>query len=128
MTEIRFTVPGPSVPKARPRVIQYETDEGLQSRGVTPARTEAYETIVGYAARAVCPWDASTNQPVSIVMWFYMPDRRRRDLDNAIKAILDGITGVLIEDDNQVVHLEACKSVDRDNPRTEVVVRVVEEP
>jgi len=33
------------------------------------------------------------------------PDRRRRDLDNLAKAVLDGMNGVLYDDDSQIDNL-----------------------
>ena len=119
MTETRFTVDGPSVPKARPRV--------YNGVAVTPPRTKAYEAAVGYAALAARTWDAPTDKPVSVVAWFYMPNRRRVDVDNLQKAIADGAEGILYENDNQIIHFEAVKMVDRDNPRAEVCVRELEE-
>jgi len=41
---------------------------------------------------------------------FYPPDRRRRDIDNVQKALLDALQhGGLYEDDSQVVELRARK-------------------
>lgn len=116
---IRFTVDGPPVPKGRPRV--------YNGVAVTPPRTVAYEEAVGYAALAARTWDAPTDKPVSVVAWFYMPNHRRVDVDNLVKSLLDGLSGVLYEDDGQVVRIEAVKMVDRDNPRAEVCVRELEE-
>jgi crossover junction endodeoxyribonuclease RusA len=35
----------------------------------------------------------------------YPPDRRKRDIDNLMKATLDALEGCVFEDDNQVDHL-----------------------
>lgn len=54
----------------------------------------------------------------------YVPDARRRDLDNMLKASLDGLTHArLWEDDSQIKKLtiEHC-GIDRENPRLEVEV------
>jgi crossover junction endodeoxyribonuclease RusA len=54
----------------------------------------------------------------------FMPDARRRDLDNLLKASLDALTHTgLWEDDSQIKRLtiEHC-GIDRDNPRLEVGV------
>lgn len=40
---------------------------------------------------------------VSIVV--HPPDRRRRDLDNTLKAVLDSLRGVAYEDDSQIERL-----------------------
>ena len=114
---VYFTVDGPPVPKGRPRIVKGHT--------YTPPRTKAYEAAVGYAALAARTWDAPTDKPVSVVAWFYMPNRRRVDIDNLIKALFDGMQGSLLVDDGQVVDVEAHKFLDRDNPRAEVRVREV---
>lgn len=49
-----------------------------------------------------------------LVINFYPPDRRRRDLDNMLKALLDALEhGGLYNDDNQVCRLE----IERKEPR-----------
>jgi len=55
---------------------------------------------------------------------FYVPDRRRRDVDNLEKNLLDGLTGVIFKDDAQVVHIcDKFKKYDKQNPRTVVELR-----
>lgn len=52
---------------------------------------------------------------------FFVPDRRRRDIDNMLKNVLDGLVGVVFKDDAQVVGIhETFKRLDRANPRTEL--------
>ncbi len=48
--------------------------------------------------------------PLRIEIEIYPPDRRRRDIDNVQKALLDGLQhGGLYEDDSQIVKLEIEK-------------------
>lgn len=60
----------------------------------------------------------------------YMPTRRRIDPDNTVpKAILDGFTesGFIVDDDGQ--HLKALTlktNYDKDHPRTEIYVAVLD--
>lgn len=52
----------------------------------------------------------------------YMPDARRRDIDNLAKASLDALqrAGAFV-DDSQIVDLRIRRAgIDRDNPRLEV--------
>lgn len=61
---------------------------------------------------------------LSVKVRAYMPDARRRDLDNLLKASLDGLTHARIwHDDSQIKQLaiEHC-GIDRDNPRLEIEV------
>jgi crossover junction endodeoxyribonuclease RusA len=61
--------------------------------------------------------------PVRIDMVISPPDRRRRDLDNVLKAILDGIQHAgIIEDDAQVESLSARWTVSE--PPGFVVLRI----
>lgn len=56
-----------------------------------------------------------------VEIYLHFPDRRRRDLDN-IKALLDSMTGVLWEDDSQIVDLHIRKYVSKQNPRIEIIL------
>jgi crossover junction endodeoxyribonuclease RusA len=56
---------------------------------------------------------------------FYLPDRRRRDLDNLSKAVLDACNGVVWEDDQQVTQLHITKQFDRDETGITVYVEPV---
>lgn len=47
---------------------------------------------------------------------------RRRDLDGAIKVLLDVLQGVCYSNDKQIAHLELFRAIDSANPRTEVMV------
>lgn len=63
----------------------------------------------------------------SVRIGAYVPDARRRDLDNMLKASLDALTHTgLWEDDSQIKRLtiEHC-GIDRENPRLEVTVEAM---
>lgn len=48
--------------------------------------------------------------PLRIVIHLYPPDRRRRDIDNSLKALLDALQhGGAYRDDSQIVKLEIEK-------------------
>lgn len=67
--------------------------------------------------------------PVEIDIRAWLPDNRRRDADNLLKAPLDALVASgVIEDDSQVVSLSIRKAgVDRRNPRLEVTVTYAED-
>jgi len=54
----------------------------------------------------------------------HMPDRRRRDLDNLLKAAQDALQAArVMEDDSQIVRLSIHRAgVDRERPRLEIRV------
>ena len=99
--EVRFVVPGRPTPKARPRVVR----AGGRARAYTPEATKAFEEAVGWEAKR-----AGARRPVQWpveVRVKFVVRHRRADLDNLVKAVLDGMRGVVYEDDSQVVRLEA---------------------
>jgi Holliday junction resolvase RusA-like endonuclease len=112
---IRVVVGGSPVGKQRPRL-------GKGGHVYTPARTRRYERTVKWSALGARPrsWSLSGVYRVDAEAWF--PDARRRDGDNVLKSVLDGMIGVLYEDDSQVVVAVVSKGIDRENPRTVIVV------
>lgn len=60
--------------------------------------------------------------PVSMTLRWYRASKTG-DLDGRIKATQDILTGVLYEDDKQIVELHAYRSEDKHNPRIEVEVK-----
>src|SRR5690554_4997499 len=81
---IEFIVPGKPVGKQRARVVK--------GRAYTPDETRAYESWVALCARCADVEIATGKVAIQIIA--YMPDLRRRDLDNVIKSIMDGLNGV----------------------------------
>jgi Holliday junction resolvase RusA-like endonuclease len=97
MVELRFKVEGRPVGKERPRI-------GKNGHIYTPTKTKAYERTVGWRflmAKGTTPWSLEGCFFVSVV--FRRGDNRRADVDNVLKAILDGLKGVAYNDDAQVV-------------------------
>jgi Holliday junction resolvase RusA-like endonuclease len=147
-----FVVPGKPVPKARPRFSKrtgrpytpkttrsYEAlvaskaffasrltgpshDLRLRSGRQWPEPERCGRSCLGRSRPCVCLW-CSAQFEVRLVI--YLPDRRRRDIDNINKALLDGMTGVLWRDDSQAVVKDNTPRLDRKNPRVEVEVRVI---
>lgn len=115
MSEVRFTVPGQPIAKGRPRFVG--------GHAITPERTREYEQRVAIYARNALA--LAGLEPLAgdlrIAVRFYLPSRRSApDLDNLIKAALDGCNGILYADDRQVAHLESWKGYDPADPRTEI--------
>jgi len=114
-----FQVPGTPVAKGRPRVFK----RGAHVRAVTPDKTVRYEDKVAYFAKqeGVTRFDGLVS--VIITACFEWPKTKWRkraprpsrykgngpDLDNIVKAVLDGLNGVAFGDDRQVVRIDARK-------------------
>ncbi len=138
---IFFTIDGAPVAKGRPRFARM----GRGIRTYTPARTEAYEAAVRIAARsamgATPPLAGPLHVSVEAVMpipvsWSKkkreaaadgggVPHVKRPDVDNLVKAVLDGLNGIAFMDDAQIVQLKAFKRYG-DTPRVIVVVEEFE--
>lgn len=65
-------------------------------------------------------------EPLQLVARYYRKTKQRADLDNLIKATLDGMQdGGLIVDDVWIHEITASKAVDGKNPRVEIELRTV---
>lgn len=114
-----ITIPGPPQPKERAR-------QGRGRRWYTPERTRRYEAAVReqMILHAPCGWPADAEYAVE--MRAYFPDARGRDLDNVCKACCDAGNECLWADDRQVVRVTMERAIDRENPRTELVITVLD--
>lgn len=116
-----FKVYGTPVPKGRPRFTR-------QGRTYTPKKTYDYETEVAKEARAAMGSSEALETPVAVFVHVTFPipqsyskkrseaclsgfekHIKRPDLDNCIKAITDGMNGVVYKDDSQITSLHATK-------------------
>lgn len=98
-----FHVPGPPVPKARPRVVN--------GRTYTPKRTRDYEALVG-----ACYHGPPHEGKVTVELEIHLPNRRRVDIDNICKSVMDGLEGHAYANDGQVYQLIARKWIKPGNP------------
>jgi crossover junction endodeoxyribonuclease RusA len=113
MQPLGFRVQGVPVPKARARVVT--TDNGT-THAFTPPATIAWERAIERAFTNAYP----NHQPfprgveVGVSIEIIAPGKGptasiKGDLDNQIKALLDGLNGVAYTDDIQVVAIHAMK-------------------
>ena len=140
---IKITIPGPPRGKGRPR----HTKTG---HTYTPESTRAYEQEIAlrYAAAKRMEHTGPAEYPegavaVKIVACYPIPKgitkaqreaimrckvspTKKPDIDNVIKAVLDGLNGVAYHDDAQVVVLTAIKNYSNE-PRVTVVVHSLDE-
>jgi Holliday junction resolvase RusA-like endonuclease len=123
MTNIAFTVPGDPQGKGRAKVVKI----GGFTRMATPQKTVAYEGLIALAAKQAMagpPWDGACVIEVDAVfaMPKSMPKKHRADAlagkmrptkkpdgDNVLKAVCDGINGVVWADDVQAVDQRVTK-------------------
>lgn len=123
-TSLRFTIPGEPQGKGRARIGRV----GGFSRMFTPAKTLAYEGLVAQmAAEAMAgaplmdgpvalslellhtiPRSASNKTRAAMLAGQQRPTKKP-DADNVLKAIADGMNGVVWRDDVQAVEIRLTK-------------------
>jgi crossover junction endodeoxyribonuclease RusA len=115
LKELNFIVEGDPVPKGRPRL--------GKGRIYTPRTTKAYEkkvAAVALVARQCCrlkPFKGPVEVIVEVVQAgvkvrvreMQHGTKSTADLDNICKSVLDGMNGVIYDDDRQVHVLKAWK-------------------
>lgn len=119
---LAFHVPGPPVAWQRVGI------SGTR-RFYTPDKTRAYEANVKLHALAAAKrigWRSLKGETYAVRLRLHFADRRRRDVDNCAKAVLDGLIGVAFLDDFQVARLETWRVLA--HPRPGVVVTVTRCP
>lgn len=58
----------------------------------------------------------------SIKIDLFFQDKRKRDIDNFNKLILDSLENIVLENDNQIQELNIRKFYDKENPRIEIEI------
>lgn len=121
---VEFTIPGTPVAKGRPRFSR----RGAHVHVHTPVKTENYEGLVKFIAHTVMAGSEPYAGPVRLIVEIGVPiptswsQKRQRaaaageigatkkpDADNVVKALKDGMNGVVYVDDGQVVDLWVAK-------------------
>lgn len=138
MTEdIYFIVPGPIVPKQRPRFTR-------SGHAYTPKKTHDYEKLVKSAYLEEYPAGmAFKDEPLEIILNVYMaipksvskkkreqmllyeyPTTHRGDADNFLKSIADSLNGTAYTDDCQIVRAVVNK-LWSEEAKAEITIREV---
>lgn len=69
--------------------------------------------------------DKPLKEELSIVIRTYHGTKRKSDWDNFHKLSMDSLTGLVYEDDGQIVKATVEKFYDKDNPRIEIELSTV---
>jgi len=109
---IDLVIHGKPVGKARPRFSR----RGNKVVTFTPRETQIYEQNVKSLAQVAMIGKAMLEGPVKVTIAAYFAHKKktgwhisRPDIDNVVKAILDGLNGVVFADDAVVAQLVASK-------------------
>ena len=133
---VTFSVPGQPQGKGRPRI----SKAGSHARMYTPAKTVSYEGMVALTAAQAMGSSPPLSGPANVALevnceipasWSQKKQRQaisgeirpttKPDVDNVVKAIFDGMNGVVWRDDVQAVGLVVHKRYSV-NPRVNVIV------
>jgi len=60
--------------------------------------------------------------PIHVRLDIFFGTKRKADLDNYNKLVLDSLSGVAWDDDSQIVDLHITKNYDNKNPRVKVTI------
>lgn len=120
MRELRFTVPGQPLPWQRAR------RKGKQHFN-SPEQVAYKDRIRWAALQAGARLRPPHSGRASVEALVVVASKRRSDLDNFAKQLGDAGNGLLWEDDSQIDEWLIRRRVDRENPRVEVVVRMLPE-
>lgn len=120
-----FTVAGEPLSKARARFTGY----GSKVRAYTPERTRAGEEQVKAAyLKEAGRIETDEDLAFRVEVDFYNGTRQRRDVDNMIKLVLDGLNKVAWPDDVQVLEVSGRKHfVPKAEARTEIAIFLLDE-
>lgn len=123
---VEICIPLPPVTKKNSQRIGYRTVNGKTVPFIIPsAKYKQYEEDCGIFLKPL-----GIKEPVNIRALFYMPTRRKVDLTNLNEALHDAlVANGTIEDDNCTIVAGTDGSrvlYDKDNPRTEVLIRKIE--
>lgn len=139
---IRFVVDGPPVGKGRPRfrVITAKSTGRSFVNTYTPKESSSYENLVKLSYRRSYGGPPHAEGPVGVGITAFFPipkswpkwkketagsglvrTETKPDVDNILKAILDGLNGVAYSDDKQV-YLRNCDKFYSLTPRVEVIL------
>ena len=116
---IEIVIAGEPIPAARPRF--------SGRRAYQPVRNVEYRREVEITARQAMKAKEPLKGALSAVIRLYrkykVTARQYGDVDNHLKALFDGLQGIIFEDDAQIVRCVVEKFTDKKNPRAEIELR-----
>ena len=120
---ISLTLPFPPSVNAAYRAVRNPKTGGV--RNVKSRALREFEREAGKAATAAGAKRGSVPEgaALSLTLLMFVPDRRKRDIDNLCKASIDALKHALGFDDSRVAELHVYKRTDKGFPRCEAVLR-----
>jgi Holliday junction resolvase RusA-like endonuclease len=138
MIQVTFKVNGTPVPKGRPKFAR----RGNFVSTYTPKTTLQYEDLIADGAKRAMGLSEPLETALEVFFYFSIPIPKsyskkrtdaclrglerpmKKDLDNLIKSVADGMNKIVYKDDAQIVALHATKVYG--DPYVEVLIREAE--
>lgn len=95
----------------------------VRGRMMLSNEARAYKEQVGWLAKS--KGLTAMAGPLSVTIYFYRP-RKSGDLDNLLKVLIDSLTGIIYQDDSQIVEIHAFRFEDKLKPRAEIMISASE--
>jgi crossover junction endodeoxyribonuclease RusA len=124
---IKLVIPG-TAPSVN-HMYRNHTIKGRRMRVITKNGQEWIDAAIIYAKQwqRKTGWSKATGKVV-MKLWYYFPDKRRRDTHNTLKGLLDALEDAgLYEDDKMVLPRIMDFETDKHNPRIEITIERLEE-
>lgn len=120
--KLTFTVPLP--PSSNHAYRRFTNKSGRRMNVLTNKARDWQEHAHHTARNAAhaCGWNCPQGDWVTVRLTVYWPDKRRRDVSNLHKLILDAFEGICYDDDRWALCHDQKPGLDRDDPRVEVEV------
>lgn len=115
LLELRVSVPGQPVPKARPRWAP-------RGNTYTPARTREAEERIALFFRLAYPTVSPTTAHIGLMVECYLKGGRQGDWDNYGKLVSDALNTRAFVDDKQIRVAQVYLRDVEVNPRTEITI------
>lgn len=127
MPEIKYTIKLPPITKKNSQQILTNPKTGRPF--IMPSKQyKQYERDAAWFLNPRPP--RPINKPLNVSCSFYLPTRRKTDLTNLLEAVDDLLvhTGIIEDDHYGIVtsHDGSRCYVDKDNPRTEIIITRME--
>ena len=113
---VTFDVLGEPRPK---QSFRYSSKGG----GYTSPNIKAWQETVAWQAKTAVQGSEYMTGNLEVSMIFRLGNKRRVDLDNLSKAVLDAMNEIVYKDDNVVVKLILNKMVVKENPGVSVIIK-----
>jgi len=89
-----------------------------------------YMTAKGRNVKEAYQWEMKSKwkddiikEDVEVDIKLYFKDKRKHDIDNYNKILLDAGTGIIWVDDSQITKMTIEKFIDKKNPRIELIIK-----